>query len=103
MESSSVSQKLRCSEFTLELSRALVVSEGDTSTLESDSPFWEAHVACAGEMDAGSILVTRGSEIVQSPVMAHEEWFIGQPWGSGNFKGREGFAQQVERTFPYCL
>lgn len=59
MESSSVSQKLRCSEFTLELSRALVVSEGDTSTLESDSPFWEAHVACAGEMDAGSILVTR--------------------------------------------
>lgn len=38
-----------------------------------------------------------------SPVMAHEEWFIGQPWGSGNFKGREGFAQQVERTFPYCL
>lgn len=64
MESSSVSQKLRCSEFTLELLRALVVSEGDTSTLESDSPFWEAHVACAGEMDAGSILVTRGSEIV---------------------------------------
>lgn len=63
-ESSSVSQKLSCNELTLELSRALVVFEGDASTLESASPFWEADVARAGEMGAGSAPVTRGSQIV---------------------------------------
>lgn len=45
---------------------------GEASTLESDSPFWEAHVACAGEMDAGDTLVTRGSGIVHL-----QSWLMG--------------------------
>lgn len=80
----------------------MVVFEGDTSTLESDSPFWEAHVACAGEEDAGSAAVTRGSEIVHL-----QSWLMGSgllaSLGEWKLQRRRGFCSAIERTFPYSL
>lgn len=39
-----------------------------------------------------------------SPVVAREECFIGQPWGSANFKGRERvLLSKLKRPFPFLV
>lgn len=71
--------------------------------LLSQTEFWEAHVACAGEVGAGSAPVTRGSGIVHLHSWLVRSALLASLGGVETSKEERGFAQQVERTFPSCL
>lgn len=91
---------LRWSEFRLELSLAVVVFEVDTSSVESDEDHSGKHAQpVLGKWMLEALQSPTGQRNCSSPVMANDEWFICQPCGNGNLKGRGFLYSKLKGTF----